>query len=187
MTHISTNIVEFNPKNRASVSQPTALAALGTTVRAELVAMVHATTTVLEHAFAVGDALNQAKGLAGHGNWLNWLASETGLSDRTAQAYMRLANHREQFKANPQRVADMSIRAALRSIGSGVSARTPRPASPLSLADWRAASKAQREAFVAGIKLKEWLAVIPAPWRLQITDWIDGQRASLASGVGRTH
>jgi len=162
------------------------LATLGVTVRAELVAVSRATTEMLTHAFAVGDALNQAKKLAGHGNWLHWLAAECGLSDRTANAYMRLANHREVLEANPQRAADLSVRAALRIIGKGTTLRKRGPASALKSTDWRAASVPERAAFVNDIPLIEWLEAMPASWRFKIIDRVDGLRASQAKLVTAT-
>lgn len=163
------------------------LVALGGIVRSELMALGRAVGGVLAHAFAVGDALNQAKKLVGHGYWLEWLATECGLSDRTARAYMRLANHQEVLEANRQHAADLSVRAALRLIGTGQTARKRRPASTLKTTDWKAATPSERAAFVITIPLVEWLEVIPAPWRLEIVDRVDGLRASQAKLVSGTH
>jgi len=44
------------------------------------------------HAFKAGDLLIEAKGLVPHGQWLDWLAEHTDLSERTAQAYMQMAD-----------------------------------------------------------------------------------------------
>jgi len=187
MVHISQNLAIYNRNGHADGFVPPSLATLGAVVRTELAAMVHAVTTVLAHAMAVGDALNQAKKLVGHGNWLHWLAAETSLSERTARAYMRLANHREVVEAKRQRAADLSVRAALRVIGTGQTCRRRNPASPLSPADWRAASIADRENFVGAIPLTQWLQVIPPAWRLEIIDRVDGLRASQAKFVCGVH
>ncbi|MBA3735169.1 MAG: DUF3102 domain-containing protein [Actinobacteria bacterium] len=64
------------------------------------------------HADRCGQALIEAKEKVGHGEWLPWLAANFNGSERTAQAYTRLA-------ANPQRVADLeepSLRKALQAI-----------------------------------------------------------------------
>jgi len=159
------------------------LATLGATVRAELVAVGHATTEMLTHAFAVGDALNKAKELAGHGHWLIWLDAECGLSSRTAQAYMRLANHREALEGNAQRAAHLSVRGALRLIGGGMTMRRRRPASALNIASWRAASPEERQNFVGGILVREWLAAISNEQRLEIENRIFGLRAAQAKPV----
>jgi hypothetical protein len=159
------------------------LSILGATVRAELTVIGRAIAETLTHAFAVGEALNQAKKLAGHGNWEAWLGAECGLSPRTARAYMQLANHRGVLEQKRQRAADLSIRAALRLIGTGATMRKRFPASALKVASWKAAAPEERAAFVNDIPLIEWLAVMPASWRSDIVDRIDGLRASLAKSV----
>jgi|SRR5262249_35876379 len=138
---------------------------------------------MLIHAFAVGEALNKAKKLVGHGNWQAWVDAECGLSSRSTRAYMRLANHRALLERNWQRAADLSIRAALRLIGTGMTMRKRVPASALKVASWKAAALGERAAFVGGIPLTEWLAAMPASWRSDIVDRIDGLRASLAKPV----
>lgn len=61
-------------------------------------------------ALLAGKMLTEAKALAGHGNWSNWLAG-TGVAERTAQRYMRL--HR--FALNSDTVSDLGgIGAALK-------------------------------------------------------------------------
>ena len=159
------------------------LTTLGATVRAELVAVGHATTEMRVHAFAIGDALIEAKKLAGHGYWLRWLETECGLSLRTAQSYMRLANHRELLEANAQRAAHLTIRGALRLIGGGVTMRKRRPAPALRSASWKVASFEERKDFVGDIPVKEWLAVISRDQRKEIEDRIDGLRAAHAKPV----
>jgi DUF3102 family protein len=159
------------------------LSVLGATVRAELIAVGHTTTEMLAHAFTVGEALNKAKKLVGYGNWEAWLDAECGLSSRTARAYMRLANHRAVLERNRQHAADLSIRAALRLIGTGATMRKRVPAPALKVASWKAAGTEERAAFVGGILLIEWLAVMPASWRIELVDRIDGLRASLAKPV----
>jgi hypothetical protein len=45
----------------------------------------------LRHATEAGRLLLEAKSAVGHGGWLPWLKENCGLSERTAQVYMRLA------------------------------------------------------------------------------------------------
>ena len=62
---------------------------------------LQSTTTKLQAAYkkSVGEAiycgqlLIKAKKLAGHGNWLPWLASHAKISAKTAQRYMQLADN----------------------------------------------------------------------------------------------
>jgi len=130
-------------RNSLSSNLPAAqseLSVLGATVRAELTAVGRAASEMLIHAFAVGEALNKAKKLVGHGNWQAWVDAECGLSSRSTRAYMRLANHRALLEGNWQRAADLSIRAALRLIGTGMTMRKRVPASALKVASWKAAA-----------------------------------------------
>jgi hypothetical protein len=66
----------------------------------------------LVYAIEAGEALLEAKEQMNYGEWLPWL-QDTEISESTAQVYMRLAKHNDEVLANPQRVADLSIRAAL--------------------------------------------------------------------------
>jgi Protein of unknown function (DUF3102) len=167
-----------------SKTQDSDLTTLAATVRAGLAAVGRATADMLTHALEVGDALNAAKRLAGHGHWRRWLEIECdGLSERTAQAYMRFANHRQSLASNPQRAADLSLRGALRLIGGGVTMRKRRPAPALRSASWKVASFEERKDFVGDVPVKEWLAVISRDQRKEIEDRIDGLRAAHAKPV----
>lgn len=65
----------------------------------------------VEHAARTGQLLIEAKSLVKHGEWTQWLKSNCQFSERTAQGYMRLSKKISEGKA--QRVADLSLRAAL--------------------------------------------------------------------------
>jgi Protein of unknown function (DUF3102) len=97
-------------------------------IRANLQAIYEASANAVAHALALGDALNTAKRLVGHGNWMKWLSTECQLKGRTANDYMMLARSRAKVEAYSQRAANMnaefSIRTALRLI------RSPRPSKP---------------------------------------------------------
>ena len=67
----------------------------------------------LVHAIEAGEALLEAKEQMNHGEWLPWLRDNCEMSESTAQVYMRLAKYKDEVLANPQRAADLSIRAAL--------------------------------------------------------------------------
>ena len=62
----------------------------------------------LEHAVRAGELLIQTKEKVAHGKWLPWLEENCKFSERTAQAYMRVAREFPKLKA--QRVADLSFR-----------------------------------------------------------------------------
>jgi hypothetical protein len=130
-----------------------------------LAALGHAASAALAHAIAMGDALNTAKKLIGHGHWQDdwedWVSKECGgLSVRSARNYMRLANHRTVLEAKRQRAADLSIRAALRLIGPAKTARPRKPAPALKISLWNSATAEERKAFIGNIKPVDLLAAI---------------------------
>jgi ParB family chromosome partitioning protein len=72
--------------------------------------------TGLQHARHAGELLLQAKSLCQHGAWLPWLEANFDGSDRTARAYMRVAQQWPRVEAKWQRAANLSIRDAMRLI-----------------------------------------------------------------------
>ena len=62
-----------------------------------------------EAVLAIGRALNEAKALLSHGEWLPWLTEQVDLSERAAQNFMRLARE----WSNPQTLADLGSSKAL--------------------------------------------------------------------------
>lgn len=77
-----------------------------------------AAQTTLDHAIAVGERLNEAKAILGHGKWLPWLAENCDFSERMARNYMRLAKHKDEVKSKSATVADLTVRAALDSLAA---------------------------------------------------------------------
>src|SRR5262249_22843249 len=66
-----------------------------------------------------GNLLVDAKRQVGHGEWLDWLRANCPFSERTAQAYMRLAREVPRLdEAKAQRVAGLSVRQAIRELSS---------------------------------------------------------------------
>ena len=65
------------------------LPALAAAINVEHTAVGEALKAGLSHAIRAGELLIEAKALAGHGEWLPWLAANCAtISERTAQAYM---------------------------------------------------------------------------------------------------
>jgi len=76
--------------------------------------VVNACKSAVEHAIKAGELLVKAKSMVNHGQWITWLKDNFSFSERTAQAYMRLAREYPKLEAsNPQRVTDLSMREAL--------------------------------------------------------------------------
>ena len=75
-----------------------------------------AAQTSLERAIEAGERLIEAKALVAHGQWLPWLKELCDLSERSAQAYMRLARHKDVVNTKSAAVADLTMRAAVAEI-----------------------------------------------------------------------
>ncbi len=72
-----------------------------------------AARTSLKYAIGAGQLLLEAKETTGHGNWLAWLSLNVVVSERTAQDYMRLAQHQDKLPPKSAAAADLTIRAAI--------------------------------------------------------------------------
>ena len=85
------------------------LAVLAGRIREAHEACRAAAVVTAERAIEAGRLLIEAKAAVRHGEWLSWLRDHTGISERTAQRYMRLA----QLGLKPDTVSDLGIAAAL--------------------------------------------------------------------------
>ena len=73
-----------------------------------------AANAAVEHAVHAGELLIEAKASIPHGEWLTWIEGRCGVSERTAQAYMRLARELPKLDSEKaQRVEDLPLRKAL--------------------------------------------------------------------------
>ncbi len=68
----------------------------------------------LEHAGRAGELLAGAKAQCQHGQWLPWLKANVSFSERTAQAYMRVAKRWPELEAKAQATADLTIEEGLK-------------------------------------------------------------------------
>ena len=100
------------------LNQSNWLAALRDNLRDTHAAVKAAIKDSLRHAMAAGDILVEAKGGLKHGEWLPWLRS-AGLSERTAQRYMRIARERGAIEAKYDTLSDLDVTGALRLIADG--------------------------------------------------------------------
>ena len=88
-----------------------ALDALADRINAEHQAFHSAMQKGLEHALEAGRLLLEAKAGLAHGEWLPWLKKNCpGISERSTQRYMRLADNRGALESAT--VADLTMRAA---------------------------------------------------------------------------
>jgi Protein of unknown function (DUF3102) len=109
--------LETTPKAETSTPAPmdpaVVLDDLARKIKLEHQEITKAKRSIVERAMQVGDWLKEAKVKAGHGNWLKWLGDNCqGISERTANVYMKLAEGREKLKCAV--AADLTINEALR-------------------------------------------------------------------------
>jgi hypothetical protein len=76
-------------------------------------AVKHAESAI-EHARAAGELLLEAKNRCKHGEWLNWLAENVDVSQKTAWQYMRIAERWDEIRANHTRGYNLTVRKALK-------------------------------------------------------------------------
>jgi hypothetical protein len=97
-----------------------------------------AALSALKHYRQAGELLNEVKASLPHGDFGPWLEANFEGSERTAQAYMRLAKNWAALSTNPQHVAGLTLRAALAELSEPKEAPSGE-ASPQSQAEgWRA-------------------------------------------------
>jgi hypothetical protein len=75
-----------------------------------------AAQSAIEHARIAGNLLNEHKARCAHGEFTRWLAENIEFSERTAQGYMAIAREWGKLESKTQRVADFSVRGALRKL-----------------------------------------------------------------------
>jgi hypothetical protein len=152
-------------------------------VRAAHQAVREASRNALREAITAGLVLLHLKEMVKHGEWGHYLRQRCELSERTAQIYMRLAEHHDLIEADPQRAADLSLRGALKLIpGKRASnkGKSTKSSTVLSTLSWSNATADERRHFVDGIGLPSWLAAMPPAWRPELERRINGQRARMA-------
>jgi hypothetical protein len=94
----------------------TTLDDLVTKIKAEFTAMKEAARNVVRRAIAVGEYLNQAKAKVEHGKWGQWLKDNFGMTDRSAQRYMKLADNKQRIEDHIRKtdtVSDLSFNKAM--------------------------------------------------------------------------
>jgi hypothetical protein len=82
-------------------------------INAEHLKIVRALKIGLKHAITAGSLLIAAKAKLKHGEWLPWLRDHCLISERTAQLYMRLAEHVPEMLSKSETVADLTVREAI--------------------------------------------------------------------------
>ena len=100
-----------------AIVNPSKLDSIGFDIREMVLAAEHHANMATEAALKVGALLRDAKALVVHGEWESWIAINTNISVRTAQAYMKLAaRHAELPLDEAQRVAGLAVRQAIKAV-----------------------------------------------------------------------
>jgi len=73
-------------------------------------------SSTVEAAIELGGMLEEKKAALQHGQWLPWVRAYFEGSERQAERYMQLYRGRDELRAKSTRVADLSLREALREI-----------------------------------------------------------------------
>jgi hypothetical protein len=90
------------------------LAELAARINAEHQQAEAALRAGLAHARTAGELLLQAKEQCRHGEWLPWLKANVRFSERTAQAYMRVAKRWFELESKAQGLADLTFEDGLK-------------------------------------------------------------------------
>jgi hypothetical protein len=133
MAEIVTILKIANRTSQPDSSGPTEIAK---SINNEHRAVLGMRRRALEHARTAGNLLRQAKDEVGHGGWSKWKKSNLECSDRTAQAYMQIAENWDELEQKceekAQDLADLGLERALKLLAKPkpqISAK--RPLSPV--------------------------------------------------------
>ena len=83
-------MVESTPLTRER-SEPLSLADLGKKIKSDHEALANSIASIVPRAISIGEDLNKAKALVGHGSFLKWVKLNCAMSNKNAERYMKLA------------------------------------------------------------------------------------------------
>jgi hypothetical protein len=151
-----------------------ALDALAERIRAALRLEREATRNALRIALDIGDDLNKARERVSSG-WISWL-NGCGLTVRTAQLRMQLAEHRAEIEARIDEVGELSLRAARRLIATPKDRPKAKAKSKSDLqVAWDAATDAEKAGLLRHVGLGELLRILPDGLLQELDRRLSGQ------------
>ena len=107
----------------------------------------------LDHILKAGQYLIEAKKAVGHGNWLPWLETHTGVSPRMAQNYMRITRGVAKLpEGKAQRVSHLSLRDAICTLASDTSRAASLPPALLDQATSQAEAEGRLSVAISSAK-----------------------------------
>lgn len=81
------------------------LSDLGKKIKSDHEALTSSIRYIVDRAISIGEDLNKAKALVGHGSFLKWVKLNCAMSNKTAERYMKLANDKNKLMAKLQEAA----------------------------------------------------------------------------------
>jgi hypothetical protein len=139
------------------------LAELANEIRSGVETLHQTTRNALRIAFSVGNALLQARAQVVPGRWAKWLKANCFMSQRSADLYMQVAQHRDELEERMAEVPTLSLRAAARWIAKPRTTpkkAPPRPKPTLQEA-WNKAALSERATVLARMPLADLLQIVP--------------------------
>jgi hypothetical protein len=80
-------------------SEPVSLAELGKKIKSDHEILANSIAIIVPRAISIGEDLNKAKALVGHGGFLKWVKLNCAMTSKTAERYMKLATNKDKLNA----------------------------------------------------------------------------------------
>jgi hypothetical protein len=100
-------MVESTPLTRER-SEPLSLADLGKKIKSDHEALANSIASIVPRAISIGEDLNKAKALVGHGSFLKWVKLNCAMSNKNAERYMKLATGKDKLLRKLQECRDQA-------------------------------------------------------------------------------
>ena len=94
-------MVDATPLKSEAGEPPKAmtLSDLGKKIKSDHEALASSIRYIVDRAISIGEDLNKAKALVGHGSFLKWVKLNCAMSNKTAERYMKFATNKTKLMA----------------------------------------------------------------------------------------
>jgi hypothetical protein len=89
-------------------SEPLSLADLGKKIKSDHEALANSIASIVPRAISIGEDLNKANALVGHGSFLKWVKLNCAMSNKNAERYMKLATGKDKLLRKLQECRDQA-------------------------------------------------------------------------------
>jgi DUF3102 family protein len=96
---IGVSMVEATSLKREPEPATLSLPELGKKIKSDHEALANSLRGIVPRAWGIGEDLNAAKALVGHGGFLKWVKLNCSMTDKTAERYMKLATDKDKLSA----------------------------------------------------------------------------------------